>query len=45
MFYFCQGDINKLGSSVLRGIDGGAYHFITIPRQNDQEYIDHVILN
>lgn len=37
-----QGEINKLNPSVLRGIDGGTYHFITIPRSGDTEYIDHV---
>lgn len=37
-----QGEINKLNPGVLRGIDGGTYHFITIPRSGDQEFIDHV---
>lgn len=34
--------MSKLNPGVLRGIDGGTYHFITIPRSGDQEFIDHV---
>lgn len=34
--------MSKLNPGVLRGIDGGTYHFITVPRSGDQEFIDHV---
>lgn len=37
-----QGEINRLNPSVLRGIETGTLHFITVPRSTDEEYIDHV---
>ncbi|XP_055296303.1 uncharacterized protein LOC129565422 [Sitodiplosis mosellana] len=40
-----QGDANKLNSSVLRGIEGNTLHFITIPRNTENEYIDHALLS
>lgn len=40
-----QGDITKLNTSVLRGIEGGTLHFITVPRSDSQEFIDHVRAN
>lgn len=36
--YHLQG----VNTSVLRGIEGGTLHFITVPRSENAEFIDHV---
>lgn len=35
-------DNRNNATSVLRGIEGGSLHFVTIPMSKDQEFIDHV---
>lgn len=37
-----QAIMQGINPGVLRGIEGGTLHFVTVQRSGDQEYIDHV---
>lgn len=37
-----QALLQGINPGVLRGIEGGTLHFVTVQRSGDQEYIDHV---